>query len=164
MIVSAGSSPVTNEQANEARRRSGAVLYAAAAFASAFLFSGGAHAASYQFGEMNLSIDTTVTAGVTLRASARDCTKYNTVNGGCLNGDGRGTSINSMLGASAVTIHATRLRTRPSSSGRRRPHTSSAGPMKSCVTANTVLYTVIDIKTSAVLVCRLTSMDGKDGM
>lgn len=95
MIVSAGSSPVTNEQANGDRRRSGAALYAAAAFASAFLFSGGAHAASYQFGEMNLSIDTTVTAGVTLRASARDCTKYNTVNGGCLNGDGRGTSINS---------------------------------------------------------------------
>lgn len=95
MIVSAGRSPVTNEPARELFRRSGAQFSAAAAFASALLFSGAAHAESYRFGEMNLSIDTTISAGVTLRASARDCTKYNPVNGGCATSDGRTTGINS---------------------------------------------------------------------
>ena len=95
MIVSTGRSPVTNEPAHKRVVRSGAQFSAAAAFASALLFSGAAHAESYQFGDMNLSIDTTISAGVTLRASDRDCTKYHPVNGGCTTPDGRTTGINS---------------------------------------------------------------------
>ncbi|MEQ8327513.1 DUF1302 domain-containing protein [Parvibaculum sp.] len=94
MIVSAGFTPVTNEPALRRTCRLGAASLAAA-FASAFLFTSPASAESFVFGDLNVSVDTTVSAGITMRASDRDCTKYNTVNGGCLNGDGRGTSINS---------------------------------------------------------------------
>lgn len=93
MIVSAGNGPVTNERALLRNRRSGATALAAA-FASAFLFSTSASAANYVFGDLNVQIDTTVSAGVTLRASDRDCTKISAVNGGCANGDGRATGIN----------------------------------------------------------------------
>jgi hypothetical protein len=75
-------------------RRSGAITLAAA-FASAFLFSTSASAANYVFGDLNVQIDTTVSAGATLRASGRDCTKVSILNGGCANGDGRTTSVNS---------------------------------------------------------------------
>ena len=93
MIVSAGNSPVTNERALLRNRRSGAYTVAAA-FASAFLFSTSASAANFVFGDLNVQIDTTVSAGVTVRASDRDCTKVSPVNGGCFNGDGRATGIN----------------------------------------------------------------------
>lgn len=94
MIVSAGISPVTNEPA---RRRAGQLGAAsiAVAFASAFLFPTSASAETFVFGDLDLSVDTTISAGITMRASERDCTKYNSVSGGCLAGDGRGTSINS---------------------------------------------------------------------
>lgn len=95
MIVSAGRAPVTNERAYRRIRRSGAQISVAAAFATALLFSGSANAESYQFGDLDLSIDTTISAGVTLRASDRDCTKISPVNGGCANGDGRTTGVNS---------------------------------------------------------------------
>lgn len=88
MIVSAGNRPVTNERALLRNRRSGASLVAAA-FASAFLFSTSASAAEYVFGGLNVQTATTVSAGVTLRASDRDCTKVSILNGGCANGDGR---------------------------------------------------------------------------
>lgn len=95
MIVSAGHAPVTNERAFLRIRRSGVQLSVAAAFATALLFSGSANAESYKFGDLDLSIDTTISAGVTLRASDRDCTKLNPINGGCANGDGRTTGVNS---------------------------------------------------------------------
>jgi hypothetical protein len=95
VILSAGRAPVTNERAYRRIRRSGAQLSVAAAFATALLFSGSANAESYQFGDLDLSIDTTISAGVTLRASDRDCTKLNPINGGCANGDGRTTGVNS---------------------------------------------------------------------
>ncbi|MBX3507202.1 MAG: DUF1302 family protein [Parvibaculum sp.] len=94
MIVSAGNRSVTNERALLRNRRSGAITLAAA-FASAFLFSTSASAANYVFGDLNVQIDTTVSAGATLRASGRDCTKVSILNGGCANGDGRTTSVNS---------------------------------------------------------------------
>jgi len=95
MIVSAGRTPVTNERAFLRIRRSGVQFSVAAAFAAALLISGAAHAESFQFGDLNLSIDTTISAGVTLRASDRDCTKLNPINGGCANGDRRTTGVNS---------------------------------------------------------------------
>lgn len=94
MIVSAGMGPVTNERALLRNRRSGAYTVAAA-FASAFLLSTSASAANFVFGDLNVQIDTTVSAGVTLRASDRDCTKVSVLNGGCANGDGRTTGVNS---------------------------------------------------------------------
>ncbi|WP_293212000.1 DUF1302 domain-containing protein [Parvibaculum sp.] len=94
MIVSAGFTPVTNEPALRRSCRLGAASLAAA-FASIFLFSTSASAESFVFGDMNVSVDTTISAGITMRASERDCTKVSLVNGGCYNGDGRNTSINS---------------------------------------------------------------------
>lgn len=94
MIVSAVTSRVTNERALLRNHRSGAFTVAAA-FASAFLFSAPASAAEYVFGELNVQTATTISAGVTLRASDRDCTKVSLVNGGCRNGDGRASGVNS---------------------------------------------------------------------
>lgn len=93
MTVSTGQRPVTNEPALRKIGAAGTFVSAAAA-----LFAFGASdaaAASYTFGDMNLSIDTTVSAGVTVRASERDCRRVSLVNGGCANGDGRTTSVNS---------------------------------------------------------------------
>ena len=56
---------------------------------------GAAHAESYKFGDVDLSVDTTLSAGVSMRTSARDCEKVNPVNGGCARADGRLTGINS---------------------------------------------------------------------
>ncbi|WP_366417181.1 DUF1302 family protein [Parvibaculum sp.] len=50
---------------------------------------------SCQFGDMSLSVDTTITTGVPLRASDRGCTKYNPLNGGGATSDGRMTGIDS---------------------------------------------------------------------
>ena len=94
MIVSAGYSPVTNEPALRRACRLGASSIAVA-FASAFLFSTSASAESFVFGDLNVSVDTTVSAGITMRASDRDCTKVSLVNGGCNASDGRATGINS---------------------------------------------------------------------
>jgi hypothetical protein len=91
MRVSAGNAPVTGEQA-KSRLNS---RFFAATFAAAMLLGGGAQAENYKFGEMNVSVDTTISAGISMRTSARDCEKVNFVNGGCMRGDGRGTGINS---------------------------------------------------------------------
>lgn len=94
MIVSTGMTPVTNEPVSRKNRLGASTV--AVAFASALLFSTSASAASFVFGDLNVQVDTTVSAGIGLRASGRDCTKVNpTANGGCVNGDGRSTGINS---------------------------------------------------------------------
>lgn len=93
MIVSTGMTPVTNEPVSRKNRLGASAV--AVAFASALLFSTSASAASFVFGDLNVQVDTTVSAGIGLRASDRDCTKVSLVNGGCANGDGRTTGINS---------------------------------------------------------------------
>lgn len=93
MIVSTGMTPVTNEPVSRKNRLGASAV--AVAFASALLFSTSASAASFVFGDLNVQVDTTVSAGIGLRASGRDCTKVSLVNGGCRNGDGRATGINS---------------------------------------------------------------------
>ncbi len=91
MRVSAGNVPVTGEQV---KLRWNSRIFAAT-FAAAMLVGGVAQAENYKFGEMNVSVDTTISAGVSMRTSARDCEKVNPVNGGCTRGDGRATGINS---------------------------------------------------------------------
>jgi hypothetical protein len=64
---------------------------------SGALFTLGQPALAYdtKVGPVDLSIDTTVSIGVSVRASDRDCEKVNVNNGGCLTGYGSGASINS---------------------------------------------------------------------
>ena len=69
-----------------------------------------------------------------------------------------------VLGASAVATQAAEYSDRPMRSGRRLPYTSDAGPMTSCIIENDAEYAVIVTSTSVVLVSRLLSMDGSDGM
>lgn len=90
MRVSVGNAPVTGEQA-KSRLNS---RFFAATFAAAMLLGGGAQAENYKFGEMDVSVDTTISAGISMRTSARDCEKVNSINGGCKRGDGRGTGVN----------------------------------------------------------------------
>ena len=67
----------------------------AAATLLAATFSGAAQAEEFQFGDLSISTATTLKAGVTMRASARDCQHVSELNGGCLQGDGSGTGANS---------------------------------------------------------------------
>lgn len=59
------------------------------------LLGGAAQAESYNFGKVSVSVDTTLSAGISMRASQRDCENVSAVNGGCTRGDGRVTGINS---------------------------------------------------------------------
>lgn len=69
-------------------------VFAAAALLTA-TFSGAAHAEEFNFGDLSISTATTLKAGVTMRASARDCEHVSLGNGGCAQGDGAATSMNS---------------------------------------------------------------------
>ncbi|HUD51753.1 DUF1302 domain-containing protein [Parvibaculum sp.] len=91
MRVSAGTSPVTTEQAKGVRLKS--LFYSAAVAAT--LFAGPAHAESYKVGDVDVSIDTTVSVGATMRTSARDCSYINPVNGGCATSVGDQQGVNS---------------------------------------------------------------------
>jgi hypothetical protein len=59
------------------------------------LMGGAAHAESYKFGDVDVSLDTTISAGVSMRTSARSCERVSLANGGCVQGDGRVTGVNS---------------------------------------------------------------------
>lgn len=91
MRVSAGTSSVTNEQAG---KRPKAGLFAGALVA-ALIAGGAAHAESYKFGEVAVSVDTTLSAGVGMRTSKRDCSHVSLPNGGCYSSSGRSTGVNS---------------------------------------------------------------------
>ena len=69
-------------------------IFAASALLAA-TFSGAAHAEEFKFGDLSISTATTLKAGVTMRASARDCRHVSLVNGGCAQGDGAATGANS---------------------------------------------------------------------
>jgi len=51
--------------------------------AAALLLGGAAQAANYEFGEVSLSLDSTVSLGTGLRAGGQDCTHISRNNGGC---------------------------------------------------------------------------------
>lgn len=56
---------------------------------------GTAQAEAYKFGDVNVSVDTTVSFGMGMRTSKRDCSHVSTQNGGCPSSSGRVTGINS---------------------------------------------------------------------
>jgi len=91
MRVSVGIAPVTGDRSKSRLRKH----IFAGALASTLLMGGAAHAESYKFGDVDVSVDTTLSAGVSMRTSKRDCEKVSVVNGGCARGDGRVTGINS---------------------------------------------------------------------
>lgn len=51
--------------------------------AAALLLGGAAQAASYEFGDVSVSFDNTLSLGTGLRASGQDCTHIGANNGGC---------------------------------------------------------------------------------
>lgn len=91
MRVSARIASVTSEQG---KARSKAGLFAGVLI-SALIAGGAAQADAYKFGDVDVSIDTTVSAGIGMRTSKRDCAKISLVNGGCKSGSGRSTGVNS---------------------------------------------------------------------
>ncbi|WP_041536075.1 DUF1302 family protein [Parvibaculum lavamentivorans] len=94
MIVSTGFKPVTNEPAVRIRRL-GASTAIATLFVSSFLFSTAASAESFVFGDAKLTIDSTVSAGATMRTSDRDCQRVSVANGGCAPAGTKATGVNS---------------------------------------------------------------------
>lgn len=90
MRVSVGIAPVTGDRSKSRLRKH----IFAGALASTLLMGGAAHAESYNFGDVDVSVDTTLSAGVSMRTSKRDCEKVSVVNGGCARGDGRVTGVN----------------------------------------------------------------------
>lgn len=87
MRVSAGTAP------EQRKTRLQATVFAGA-MALAMTAGGAAQAEAYKFGDVNVSVDTTVSAGIGMRTSARDCSHVSLVNGGCTSG-GRATGVNS---------------------------------------------------------------------
>lgn len=86
MRVSAGTPTVTTHQMGRGTMKS-AFFGAAATFA---LMAGGtAQAEQFKFGDIDVSIDTTVSLGMTMRTSARSCEHVSQVNGGCASSSGR---------------------------------------------------------------------------
>jgi hypothetical protein len=92
MRVSAATPPVTTQWSLKARFIS---TFVAAVAATVVFLGGAAQADAYKFGEMDLSVDTTMSAGVTMRTSQRDCSHVSLVNGGCTSSSGRATGTNS---------------------------------------------------------------------
>ena len=66
-----GNAPVTGEHSKSRLR----TKIFAGALASTLLMGGAAHAENYKFGETDVSLDTPLSAGVSMRTSARDCEK-----------------------------------------------------------------------------------------
>ncbi|MCE9649427.1 MAG: DUF1302 domain-containing protein [Parvibaculum sp.] len=59
------------------------------------IMGGAAQAEAYKFGEVDVSVDTTLSAGIGMRTSKRDCSHVSLQNGGCFSSSGRATGINS---------------------------------------------------------------------
>lgn len=59
------------------------------------MLGGTAHAEQYKFGDVDVSIDTTVSIGATMRTSNRSCDHISEQNGGCAGSNGRVTGVNS---------------------------------------------------------------------
>ncbi|MGV8996232.1 MAG: DUF1302 domain-containing protein [Parvibaculaceae bacterium] len=95
MRVSVGTAPVTGEQNKSRTKARGFVGALVAAVAATMIMGGAAHAEAYKFGKVDLSMDTTISAGVSMRTSGRDCERVSLANGGCIRGDGRVTGTNS---------------------------------------------------------------------
>lgn len=91
MRVSVGTPAVTSEQSKSGLK----ATFFGAAFAATLLTGGVAQAEAYKFGDVSVSMDTTLSAGVSMRTSERECSNVSLVNGGCRGPGGRETGINS---------------------------------------------------------------------
>ena len=84
-----------NATARKKLRRGSILAATCAALTAIFAFNAPtARAYEMKLGEVDVSVDTTVTVGVQLRASGRDCTNINPANGGCTFNGGQTASIN----------------------------------------------------------------------
>lgn len=73
MRVSVGTLSVTSEQTKSGLK----AKFFTAAMAATLLMGGAAHAEAYKFGDVSVSMDTTLSAGISMRTSDRDCAKVN---------------------------------------------------------------------------------------
>lgn len=93
MKAPAGQQSATSTgMATPAGRRT--TLAALAASAAIFAFTPG-HAESFKAGDVDVSVDTTISFGAMMRTSDRDCSHVSLLNGGCRSSAGRATSVNS---------------------------------------------------------------------
>ncbi len=67
--------------------------FASLVFAS---IAGSASAEDYKFGEMKVSLDTTMSFGVGIRTHGQDCSHISTANGGCASSIGTSANINTI--------------------------------------------------------------------
>lgn len=81
-----------NRPASRSAAKTGAT--SAAAFAAALMASSPATAVDGKIGDIDISIDTTVTAGMSMRVSHQDCVNISPTNGGCASAGGFTRSIN----------------------------------------------------------------------
>ena len=86
---------VSTGTASEQRKKRLQATVFAGAVAFAMTAGGSAQAEAYKFGDVNVTVDTTVSAGIGMRTSKRDCAKVSLPNGGCPSNDGRVTGVNS---------------------------------------------------------------------
>ena len=77
------------------KARSAAYFAGLLAGVSFLALSGQASAESFEIGNVDVNVDSTVSLGVSLRASDRDCEMVNVVNGGCRTANGSTQSVNS---------------------------------------------------------------------
>lgn len=61
---------------------------------SPFIFASGAQSLEYNFGDLQLYIDTTVSVSAAMRTESRSCAHISYFNGGCLKSDGSGWDVN----------------------------------------------------------------------
>lgn len=75
-------------------KQSARSLAAALLLSSPFVFASGAQALEYNFGDLQLHIDTMVSASAAMRTEKQSCAKISIYYGGCLNGHGAGWDVN----------------------------------------------------------------------
>lgn len=79
-----------NASAKQGRRS----FAAAALCLSPLLFASPASALQYNFGDLSLQLDTTVSVSAAMRTESRSCAHISYFNGGCLKSDGSGWDVN----------------------------------------------------------------------
>lgn len=79
---------------NTPAKRGGRGLAAAAVCLTPLLFASPASALQYNFGDLSLQLDTTVSISAAMRVEEQDCSKVSIFNSGCLNSEGAGWDVN----------------------------------------------------------------------
>lgn len=76
--------------AKQGARGLAAVLF----LSSPFVFASGAQALEYNFGDLQLQLNTTVSVSAAMRVEDQDCSKISIFNSGCLTSEGAGWDVN----------------------------------------------------------------------